>query len=157
MMTLWLHRYMRPTPLASGAVVSVAVHAVLVSSAVLATARAGIEDVPTEPTTIARFLAPPNRLGGQPPQREMIRYVALAVPEGLVNAAAPAVRILDPTAPTVGLDQADAPPMPELIGMDSVFSMVEVDSAASRYEWSAAPAFPPRMLEQNQKIGRAHV
>ena len=49
--------------------------------------------------------------------------------------------------PLSGAHERDAPLIEELAGADSVFSVIQVDSAASRYEWSAAPSYPPKMLE----------
>src|SRR5688500_8792100 len=137
MMKLWLERYTKATPLAASAVVSVIAHAAIIGSAVVGTADSRVEDVPLPATSLVRLLAPPHRTAGQQAQREMVRYVALAIPEGIVNGRTPAVRVTEPAREVTGLDAADAPPMPELIGLDSVFSIVDVDSAASRYEWSA--------------------
>ena len=58
------------------------------------------------------------------------------------------VDIIEPTRVVSGLDPRDQAAMPSLPGLDSVYSIIDVDSAASRYEWSAAPAFPPSMLEK---------
>lgn len=139
------------TPLLSSAGVSVVVHAVLIGLV----RYVGVGPPPAErdlPTnSIARFLAPPNRTAGQRAQREMIRYVALAVPQGTgAGLVGEPMRILEPTRVLSGLDERDQAAMPSLPGVDSVYSIVEVDSAATRYEWSAAPAYPPGMLEQRQ-------
>src|SRR5690242_19357102 len=37
------------------------------------------------------------------------------------------------------------------VGMDSVFTEIEVDSAATRYAWSAAPAYPQEMLDAKKE------
>ena len=151
MMLLWRTRYLKPAPVGSGLVGSVVVHATLIAAAVIATMPdPDAPEAELPPNSIARFLAPPNRTAGQQAQREMIRYVAIAIPEGIV-ADRPRVGVTpEPEIRVSGLDPVDAPALEELVGMDSVFLQVDVDSAASRYEWSAAPVFPPTMLAQQQ-------
>lgn len=149
MMKLWLHRYLRrATPLPSAAL-STVVHATLIGASLFATANARIDDVEIEEHSIARFLAPPNREGGQLPRPEMVKYVALSIPEAATSGSMiqPLDSIRD-EQPLSGLDDRNAPLVEELAGTDSVFSVVQVDSAASRYEWSAAPSYPPKMLEE---------
>ncbi|HEU4995047.1 MAG TPA: energy transducer TonB [Gemmatimonadaceae bacterium] len=149
MMKLWLQSYAKHTSLTPSAALSVVVHAVLIGLAVVETAAPDTEMRELPPNSIARFLAPPDREAGQQAQREMIRYVAIAVPpSGLGGAAAAAVKEFDPSPRLSGPDLHDALPLPEFNGADSVFSVVDVDSAATRYEWSAAPVYPPKMLEQ---------
>src|SRR3989338_7993889 len=70
----------RATATTTSAILSVAVHAVLVGAAVIATAEPHIERREIPEVSIARFLAPPNRAGGQNAQREMLKFVALAEP-----------------------------------------------------------------------------
>jgi Gram-negative bacterial TonB protein C-terminal len=148
MMKFWVERYLRTAAPLSSAVVSVAVHAALIGASVAATAGAGVEEKFLPENNIVRFLAPPNRSAGQQPRREMIRYVAIAIPEGTAGGAAvQPIESIKQDEPISGLDERDAFPLPELDGADSVFSVLQVDSTASRYEWSAAPAYPPKMLE----------
>lgn len=152
MMQFWLARFPTPAPAVPAVVGSVVVHALLIGAAVAVTQRDPNEpEQELPPNSIARFLAPPNRTAGQQMQREQIRYVSIAVPEGVVSLK-PRVGVIqrEEPPPLSGLDPVDAPALSELVGEDSVFSLIEVDSAASRYEWSAAPAFPPTMLAQRQ-------
>lgn len=149
MMKFWLRSYARHTSLTPSAALSVVVHVVIIGLAVAETAAPDTEMRELPPNSIVRFLAPPDREAGQQAQREMIRYVAIAVPTGTVGAAAAAaIKEFDPSPRLSGPDLHDALPLPELNGADSVFSVVDVDSAATRYEWSAAPVYPPKMLEQ---------
>jgi len=151
MMKLWLETYAKSTTQTTSVGLSVAAHIVLVGAAVAGTARTEVRELPEN--SIVRFMAPPDREAGQMPQREMVRYVAIAIPTpdlqpvlGGVLQPPDNVKQLDEVAS--GRDERDARALPELHGEDSVFSVVEVDSAAARYEWSAAPAYPPRMLEK---------
>lgn len=151
MMKPWLDTFAKSTTLTSSTLVSVVAHVVLIGAAVVATATSGIEERMLPDNFIVRFLAPPDRPAGQQPQREMIKYVAIAVPVPSVNAGTelqPVEKIKPLEEVMSGKDERDALAMPELPGADSVFLVIEVDSAASRYAWSAAPTYPPRMLQQ---------
>jgi TonB family protein len=150
MMNHWRDSYAKSSTLAPSAVVSAVVHVLLIAAAVAGTADAGTRERPLPANSIVRFLAPPDREAGQAPQREMIRYVSIDVPT--VGAVAIATGIpdkIEPDKPESGADQRDAPALPELHGEDSVYSRLDVDSAAERYEWSAAPLYPPAMLQQS--------
>jgi hypothetical protein len=149
MMKRWLDTYAKSNTLTPSVALSIVAHTMLIGAAVAATVDAGIEDKPLPSNSIVRFLAPPDRPAGQLPQREMVRFVALDVPaagSGVVPQAAEKTTVEPKVS---GIDQRDALPLPELHGEDSVFSVIEVDSAATRYEWSAAPAYPPSMLANN--------
>lgn len=148
MMNLWHHHVKESTRLAPSVVLSVMAHAIVIVAAVDATANPRTNQRELPEKSIARFLAPPDREFAQRPQAEMIRYVAIAIPEGEGGKLLDAVQEAKPLEQLAHLDELDAAHVPELKGMDSVYSVVEVDSVATRYEWSAAPAYPPRMLEQ---------
>lgn len=153
MMNRWAETYPKSTAVSASAGLSMIAHAVLIGAAVVATSAPDIERREIPEVSIARFLAPPNREGGQQAQREMLRFVALAEPA----AAAPGTKVrpvdeIQPVPEKVsGLDPQDAAPKPEIAGADSVFTLLEVDSAATRYAWSAAPTYPPVMLERKRE------
>ncbi len=151
MMHFWLTRYMKPASLAPGLAASTVVHVAVIAAGIVVTAVDPLAPEPElPPNSIARFLAPPNRTAGQQPQREQIRYFALSVPEGIV-ADQVKLAVVQAAEPRVsGFDVVDVPALQPLPGIDSVFSLIEVDSAASRYEWSAAPVYPPSMLAAAQ-------
>ncbi len=56
---------------------------------------------------------------------------------------------------TTGVDEGtaaiDAPPLPAMSRGDTVMSVLDVDSAAVRYAWSAAPAYPGDMLKAHRE------
>ena len=137
------------TATTTSAALSVAVHAVLIGAAVVATTDTGIERREIPEVSIARFLAPPDRSGGQDAQREMLKFVAFAEPATSGPSAKPRVSDARTPEPEIvsGLMLQSAEARPEIHGTDSVFTVLEVDSAASRYTWSAAPAYPAAMLE----------
>jgi TonB family protein len=149
MMKLWFDSYARSTTLTPSAALSVVAHAVVIGAAIAATAESTTETRQLPETSIVAFLAPPDRASGQRPQQEMVRYVAISVPDISTAVRQQSITKLKPVDELPGgKDEHNAPALPELHGEDSVFSVVEVDSVATRYEWSAAPAYPPKMLEQ---------
>jgi hypothetical protein len=151
MMRFWRSRFLKPVSVAPGLAASMALHgAIIAASVIVTTPNPDAPPPELPPNSIARFLAPPNRAAGQAPQREHIRFIPLIIPEGSILVP-PKVAVVQAAEPSMtGLDQVDAPALEELTGMDSVFSLIEVDSAASRYEWSAAPTYPPAMLAARQ-------
>jgi len=150
MMKLWVDSYAKSTPLTSSVVLSVVAHVLVIGGAIAATADVETDSRALPEVSIVRFLVPPDREAGQRPQPEMIRYVAIAIPAPTVGLKLQSVDAVQPVQQQilVGKDERDSPSFPALNGEDSVFSVVQVDSVAERYEWSAAPAYPPRMLEQ---------
>jgi TonB-like protein len=148
MLKPWIDTFEKNASLTPGVVFSAVVHLVLIVAAAAATSEQ--EERPLVENSIVRFLAPPNRPAGQQAQHEMIRYVAIALPLSVGAGAAlqPVEKIKPLEEVMAGKDERDALPMPELPGADSVFLIIEVDSAASRYAWSAAPTYPARMLQQ---------
>lgn len=152
MMKLWRqHREgIGRTGLAPGVLLSVMAHGVIVIAAIDATSEPPTAERELPANSIARFLAPPDRDPGSRPRAEVVHYV-LAMPE-VRDASGPLVAPADERRPAdmrTGFDDDGVPPAIERRDVDSVFSAVQVDSAATRYEWSAAPAYPPGMLAKN--------
>jgi hypothetical protein len=141
----------------ASAAVSVTLHALLIAAAIIATAPEVIsrKEIPEIFEQIAKFLAPPERLGGQSATREQLKFVALGDPTADVRGAK-LVRPeeIKPTndRPVSGVDFVTAAAAPAVAGtQDSVFTLIEVDSAAVRYAWSAAPAYPQGMLDAKKE------
>jgi len=157
MMTLWLDMHAKGSTLTPSVALSVAAHALVIGAAVVATADAGLKERELPESVLVQFLAPPDRSAGQLPQPEMIRYVALAIPPRAAGVPQQIPAMIEMKKPerVSGSDERDARPLPDLHGEDSVFTVVEVDSAATRYEWSAAPAYPPNLLQLNTE-GSVH-
>jgi hypothetical protein len=148
MLKPWLDTFAKNTGLTSSAVLSVVTHTAVIVAAIAATATTASERSLPE-NSIVRFLAPPDRPAGQQAQREMIKFVAISVPTvGLGTSVQPVEKVKRLEEVVPGSDERDALALPELPGADSVFLVIDVDSAAKRYAWSAAPAFPPKMLEK---------
>src|SRR5689334_15164032 len=119
----------------ASAAVSLMVHALLIGGAIVATAPSVIarHEIPEVFSQLAQFLAPPERMGGQDAQREQLKFVALGDPDAVVRGAK-LVRPEEvkpiPDQKVSGLDMVTAPATPDVAGPDSVFTLIEVDSAA---------------------------
>lgn len=141
----------------ASAAVSVALHALLIGASVIATApnlvmRGEIPDVFDQ---LAHFLAPPQRTGSQEADREQLKFVALGDPSAAVRGAklvAPDEVVPIPDKKISGFDLRTAEATMAVAGSeDSVFTLIEVDSAATRYAWSAAPAYPQAMIDAKKE------
>ncbi len=153
MMRLWLDSYARPSFVASSATLSVAAHAVIIAAWVVATLPPpGMPGDGVANRTYPQYIPPPNREQGSAGSHESIRYIALdrdgpGVGEGSRTVGDERPRVTDPTIGRAPVDSVATPAAPEVPGtQDSVFTMVDVDSAVARSENSAAPQYPPALL-----------
>lgn len=139
-----------------GYVVSVVAHVAIIAATLVAT-NAPQSSALADSFTPVEYFMPRDRIMGSKPKQERITYMSTAAPGGggeakidekaLVPAKQPQ------TEPGPGLTELSSElasaeePQPEAAG-DSVMSVLEVDSAAARYDDSAAPPYPPTMLEK---------
>lgn len=139
----------RPTVFGTGAytALSVALHATLLVAGVALTGSppgyAGAREHPVF------YLFPPDRVPAEPGSTERVRYVRSDLP-GTFSVAgdAPEVRrAASSPLPTEAPDSVATTAVEPQEGNDSVYSVLQVDSAARRHPWSAAPAYPRAMLE----------
>jgi TonB family protein len=157
MMRLWMTSYARPTPSRNAGVVSFVVHAIVIGAWVAGTLPPS--SLSTESLTNRVYYIPPV---DKPPVprgvRETVRYVSLA--EGLGAGTGPMnVDVRQPIgpverSPVAGDAKVDSTPVtaPPTVGEpagDSVFTILEVDSAVVRSQSSAAPAYPLELLEKH--------
>lgn len=136
-----------------GYLVSVALHTALIATAIVAGQTA---DAPQElPDSLewARFLVPKDKQAGSAPVREHLTFFNAAAPGGsgmLVSDTREPERIELEVPEGTGADEqtdvAAAPPPAEEIKADEVLTVLEVDTAAARYDDSAAPPYPASML-----------
>lgn len=151
-MRLWMLSYARPKPVASAAGLSLVAHALLVGSWVASTRPP--DSMPGE--SLANrlyYLPPPDKQVVARGSRESVRYVTLTPGPGigpgpLSLETRKSISLPEPTR-EVGARAADSVTAPPVIGepdADSVFTILEVDSAAVRSESSAAPAYPLDLL-----------
>src|SRR4051812_46952936 len=156
MMRLWVQSYAKATPVMSSATLSLIVHSVIISAWVWSTMPA--PNVPED--SIANrvvYIPPPDRMPG-PAHRETVHYVEVNRPGGgertgdgprMMGEARPT--LADETIGRAPKDSTIAPPTetttPPPGLQDSVFSVLEVDTAVVRSSSSAAPAYPIKLLE----------
>jgi TonB family protein len=143
-----------------GPVASTVVHALIIGSALFATRHEiGLINL-AENFTAPVFLIPKDKTPGDRVQRERIDYLQ---PIDALNGRG-FERDGEPNDATLKLkkkqgeeDQLElgepvaAPQRPSLISIDSVYTELQVDTAAARYDGSAAPPYPPSMLEQKKE------
>jgi TonB family protein len=153
-MRMWKESYASAAPAGVGAAVSIVTHAALIVAAVVATARPPAGEAET--SWIANkvyYIPPPNRIASQTGSHETLRYIELA-PEGIgAGLGAPTIdparkwRLSDTDdIGDQGRDTTQTIDAPPVIGDDTAFTILQVDSAAERDPTSAAPAYPATML-----------
>jgi outer membrane biosynthesis protein TonB len=154
MMRLWFLSYVQPRRVAGAAALSVAVHLASIGMSVYATRP--VDALPNESlANRVYYIPPPDKPARAFGSRESVQYVALAsgagVGSGPVSIEPKATRTAEPT-PTAGNHTADTvttPPPPGDPKGDSVFTILEVDSAAVRSLSSASPAYPLDLLQKH--------
>lgn len=152
MMRLWSQSYAKAAPAMPSAVLSVVVHAAIISGWVIGTLPApGVESESF--ANRVYYIPPPDRTPSQPGSREAIHYIKMDVPgPGIgdgphtVGDARPTM-VLDKTIGDRAKDTVTAPAVPPSVGQDSVYSVLDVDVAVARSANSAAPAYPLSMLK----------
>jgi len=151
MMRLWVNSYTKSTPVVTSATLSLAAHAAIIAAWVIATLPAA--NVPTD--SIANrvvFLPPPDRVPTTQSSEPGVRYIQLA-PEG--PGTGMGARMMGDARPvtadqTIGNKARDSVSAPAEVApeptQDSVFSILDVDTAVVRTANSAAPAYPLKLL-----------
>jgi hypothetical protein len=157
MMRLWVESYAKETSVAPVGAMSFVVHALLIAAWVQATRPA--ESMPQDSfANRVYYLPPPDRALGPRVAHEQVVYVestkdGLGAGEGvaarMMGDARPVAQDLSigKTAPAPDTAQhAEKPTMPPG-SEDSVFSVLDVDTAVVRSTNSAAPAYPLGLLQ----------
>jgi protein TonB len=154
MMRLWVQSYEKRTSVAPVLTLSAGVHVGIIGLWVLATMPAA--NVP--PDSIANrvyYIPPPDKVpGGQ--RHEVVHYVSVGT-GALLEGAGP--RTMGDARPVtaneaVGRGLPDTavaapPPPPASTSEDSVFTVLDVDTAVVRSSSSAAPAYPLKLLQDH--------
>lgn len=157
MMRLWVQSYARQQSVAPVGAMSAVVHAVIIAAWVYGT----LPDANVPPDSIANrviFVPPPDRAPGPRVVREVVRYVHSTL-DGPGAGEGAKQRSMGDARPAAANDEsigrvrpapdtaehtASEVPAPGLA--DSVFSILEVDTAVVRSANSAAPAYPLKLL-----------
>lgn len=149
----WKREY-APAPISIG--VSAVTHALVIGAWVVMTLP-GMITPPPEAAGKVLYFPPPDPEPALASSVESIRYVELA-PEGQGVGVGPmgetggveldVGRRRTASVGNVGRDSVDAPEQRGTDGTDSVFTLIEVDTAATRLPESAAPRYPAALLDQ---------
>jgi protein TonB len=152
-MRLWMTSYTRPTPLTGSAAISAVAHAGVIVAWVAATLPpSGMSD-DTLWNRTASYIAPARKAFGgiASSGQEVVQYIDLshrAVEVGVPGHTAGNSRPLPAPVGAAAPDTA-TPVVTQGDGRDSVFTVIEVDSAVAVAANSAAPVFPLSMLEKH--------
>lgn len=139
-----------------GYVVSVVAHTLLIVSVLLPSAAEapGSDEVP-ESFKWAEYLIPKDKPPGSREVRERVTYTQLMAPGGEGTLPGDTkeperLAIVKPEGIAADdlADVSEAPPPSLEMSGDSVMTVLEVDTAAARYDESAAPPYPPSLLEK---------
>ncbi|HEY4130079.1 MAG TPA: hypothetical protein VGM50_05655 [Gemmatimonadaceae bacterium] len=152
MMRFWFDSYIVRVTLIGATAISIVVHAVLITTWVFETLpSAGLDE-----HSIANhvfYIPPPDRVPTEPGSRAAMKFI-VGAPEG--DGTGKGARQMGDERPTVAApagdqakDSIQASPIPATTGPDSVYSILEVDSAVVRLAKSAAPAYPLKLLQQH--------
>lgn len=137
-----------------GYAVSILAHAAIIVPVVVVSQQAGPSELAESFTPVSYFM-PRDHILGSKPKQERITFVSTES-QGGGGIATPNPAALRPAQPQAeqgpGLTElssqlAEEEPSAESYG-DSVMSVLQVDSAVARYDDSAAPPYPPTMLEK---------
>lgn len=143
-----------------GPLASTLVHALIIGGALVATRHeTGLQQL-AESFTAPQFLLPKDKAPGDRVARERIDYLTPVDAQygfGFARSGEPndaELKLRKQRGEEAQLDLGEpvaAPQRPSLISIDSVYTALEVDTAAARYDGAAAPPYPPVMLEQRKE------
>lgn len=139
-----------------GYAVSLIAHAAI-GATLLAVSQQGPATELAESFTPVSYFIPRDKIAGTRPKQERITYVSTESVAGggeaTLDSKARIVPATMQSEPGPGLTEMSSqlseaePPSSESTG-DSIMTVLQVDSAAARYDDSAAPPYPPAMLEK---------
>jgi hypothetical protein len=151
-MRLWFDSYVVRATLIGAGVISIVVHTALIATWIF-------ETLPTQGLSVESianhvfYIPPPDRIPTQGGARAAVRFL-IGAPEG--DGSGKGVRTVGNSAPTVAAPAGDqakdsitAEEIPATVGEDSVYSILDVDTAVVRLAKSAAPAYPLKLLQQH--------
>lgn len=156
MMRLWREEYHKPVNTGPGTAASVVVHVGIIAIvALLATPPSGLIAL-YELATRVIYLAPPDPAAhdGSMERVKFIPAAPVGPGAGFLRSPVPSTEpprrtdeLTFGVAGDLGADRASSPALPRMHAMDSVFTVVDVDSAVTRDPTSVAPVFPPQLLK----------
>lgn len=155
MLRLWLHTYAPTTAATPSAIVSVAAHAMLFGAAAYGTGVTARE-LAEEVSQRIYYLPPPDRVPASEALSERIQYVDVgngARIKGLESPTGTPAGTPKPLEPEGGRGAPGVDPIDQVSQLampsdDSVYSILNVEESAVRAEGSAAPIYPPELIEK---------
>jgi hypothetical protein len=156
MLTVWKTSYSRPQRLANAVLLSGATHAALIALWVMTTLPPATMDRDSVANRLF-YIPPPDRAPRVHGSTETIHYLKLGDGFGM----GPGMRSVDEntsfTKPEQSKKSGSTPPVDSVATppgnteekSDSVYTVLEVDSAVVRSQSSAAPAYPLELLKKN--------
>jgi len=154
-MRLWVHSYGSTTAATPSAIASVAAHVVLFGAAAYGT-EIKSRELAEEISQRIYYLPPPDRMPASEALRERIQYIdvgngarvtGIESPTG-TPAGAPKPVETQGGRGAPGVDPEDQVSQTPIPSMDSVYSILNVEESAVRSELSAAPVYPPELIEK---------
>lgn len=152
MMRLWMETYAEPAPIGSSAILSAVAHGVVIGLVVAGTTHAP-ERLKAEIAQRVQYLPPPDRVAQRAGPSETLHFIAMPATGKMGFDPTPLNKHPSPAIVVPKRGEGDRPiavPVQTVAaGPDSVYSVLEVDSAVVRYADSAAPSYPPDLLAKN--------
>ncbi len=154
-MRMGLYPPAKATTFSGGAAFSVAAHVVLVATAVYATGIRSkeVDRVIAERVSYLKYLPPPDRMRSSEDRDLVLRYVeqgsgGVSLSERADGKVLRVAGVAGPevTGGALGSDVVSQAPAKAVVSADSVYSILDVEEAATRTEGSAAPVYPPELL-----------
>jgi TonB family protein len=156
-MRFWFQSTTNMSLLSPSAAWSVAAHVVLFGGAIYGSGPRPLTPPDENTREQVYFLPPPDRIKGNESAIKL-RYVKQGSGAGLsvrgkespdgVQAGARALQASDDVGGTAGSDVREQTASAPLMSTDSVTSILAAEQSASRVEGSAAPIYPPELIEQ---------
>ena len=153
MLRLLLESNTRAFQFRQGALVSLVAHSLLISASVVAT-REGPAAAMEEAQEKVTFLIPMNHTTSPPPREESVQFVRegekagnLGIEEKIVDKSASREARIVGSGKEEGRPEEVAEAVEPNAIYDTVATAVDVDSIVTRFADSAAPMYPPKLLE----------
>jgi TonB family protein len=153
MLRLLLESNPRGFQFRQGALVSLVAHSILITASVMATAGGPAEAIDDAQERVT-YLIPMNRTNSPPPREESVQFVKEGEKAGNSGYEEKIVdRAASREAPVVGSGKDEGKPKEEAEASvpnaiyDTVATAVDVDSIVTRFSDSAAPMYPPKLLD----------
>lgn len=154
-MRIWLHTSAKGLSIGGSSAISVVAHAVLIGAAVYGTGvRARLlDEVIANRASVLRYLPPPDRLPSSENYQEHLQYAEIGGRQAVLPERVDGQMTLRPGADPKqrtgdqGVETRSFAPTAKLDSPDSVYSLLEVEEAATRTAGSAAPAYPGELVK----------